>query len=160
MARLSYDQNLTRVRILIRETRARPRYGTAMRSYALVLGNRQQIRRQIHDHIVGHLHHDKPTDDLRAAWEAIDSGQNEAMAGAVVYRVESNAHPVPLTTTDYREGTREELLAELEQARADRAAQGRADRVAQYEEAIAELQAGAACTSLPRTVYLVAQPGD
>lgn len=128
-----------------------------MRSYALVLGNRQQIRAEIHNHITGRLHHDKPVDALRAAWEAIDTGADEAIAGRFVYRVTNEPHPTPLSTTDYREGTREELITELERARADRAAQGRADRVAQYEEAIAELRAGVACTSLPRTVYLVAE---
>ncbi len=42
-ARLSYDQILTRVRILIRETRARSRYGTTMRSYGVTEGTREEI---------------------------------------------------------------------------------------------------------------------
>lgn len=157
--RLSYDRILTSVRILIRETRARPRYGTAMRSYALVLGDRQQIRAQLESHIVGRRHLDKDAGDLSAALAAIEAGANEAQAGNVVYRVESNAHPVPLSTTDFREGTREELVAELERLRDD-VAPGRTDKAAAYQEAIDDLLGGKACAGVRRTVFLVTQTGE
>lgn len=130
-----------------------------MRRYALVLGERERLRAEIRSHIAGSLHNGKPIDGLQAALAALDDGADETTAGDFVYRVTHDGHPSPLSRTDHREGTREELLAELEALRDD-VSPGRDDKAALYDEAIAELRSGAAATSLPRTVYLVAHTDD
>lgn len=129
-----------------------------MRRYSLAEGPRYLILAELEDHISGARHHGRPGKDqiYLDALAAMENGAQEAAAGSFVFRVGAESHPAPLFRTDVAEGTLEELVDELGQLLADRDRQGRADRVKQYADAIAELRGGAPSTRVRQTLYQVA----
>lgn len=55
------------------------------------------------------------------------------------------------------EGTREEILAELNQYGSDRAQQGKTDKAAEFADALREVRDGATWVEVGHTVYRVVE---
>lgn len=102
-----------------------------------------------------HLNGDRPdrADAYRRARAELEDGGVEAMARHTLFRVAEVAAPSYGVT----EGSLGEILAELDQYGADRAAQGKEVKAHRYAEAIALVGKGAAEVEVDRIRYRVVE---
>jgi predicted lipid-binding transport protein (Tim44 family) len=108
----------------------------------------------------GHFGTAAKAEAYRAAAETIAEGAAEVTVGRRTFKVIQQPHWARIDRVDVLEGTRAEVLADLEQYRADRAGDpqfGRIDKSAEYVRAIEEIQGGASSVRVRATIWRVTE---
>lgn len=130
-----------------------------MKRYSLVRGTRPNLAAEIEGHAARAEHdgHTELAQRYRSARQDIAGHCATAIAGPFVFIADPDADP--LHHTDVREGTREEILAELDQLGRDRSGNGKEEKARELAEAHGAVEAGAEEVRIGRTaIYRVISP--
>jgi hypothetical protein len=126
-----------------------------MRRYAVTERPRAELLTDLLERIrrEEHLNPDRPdrAEAYRIAHQLLQGETTEVRARATLFRVAEYASAAYSVT----EGTRAQLLAELDQYGADRAQQGKAEKAREFARALDELENGADEVRVGHTVYRV-----
>lgn len=129
-----------------------------MRRYSVREAPRLILQHELTEHIRGeeHLHPERPerAAAARRALQEIEMGAPVAVAGHTHYRVNEKSS----SRYGVSEGTRVEILAELDRYRSDRNRQGKEEKARQIARGMADLeQLDAAETLVEHVLYRVVE---
>lgn len=134
-----------------------PRYAPRMRRYSVREAPRAILTQELAEHIRGaeHLHPEQPerADAYRRALQEIEMGALSARARNFEYRVNEELSRRYGVT----EGSRDEIMAELEQYAADRAQQGKHVKAGELRDGMMALGKGSREVRVEHIVYRVVE---